>query len=216
MNLFNKSFNNLLEKVIILFLLFFLFWYLLVVQNLSLEEVMNKPKSLQLHCGLKWELCTLDLIQLTGETQATCKIIFISHLFFPSLTFIYRVGRVLQSLITGLTVGFSFWKIGNSSSDVNLYVLAIVHIIMLGKPRILFNIVKNTRINISPLGLTLIFAAMPQFCRMKELFKRDYASKYYSSMPFSVSAIVVEIPYLVILLLYFCFNPQNNLLTLFR
>lgn len=44
----------------------------------------------------------------------------------------------------------------------------------------------------------LISAAMPQFLFMRELFKRDYSSKYYSSTPFALVMFAVEIPYLVL------------------
>ena len=42
----------------------------------------------------------------------------------------------------------------------------------------------------------LLNAAMPQFLFMRELFKRDYSSKYYSSTPFTIAMFLVEIPYL--------------------
>ncbi len=44
----------------------------------------------------------------------------------------------------------------------------------------------------------LIGAAMPQFLVMRELFKRDYSSKYYSSAPFTLAMLLVELPYLVL------------------
>jgi ABC-type multidrug transport system permease subunit len=44
----------------------------------------------------------------------------------------------------------------------------------------------------------LLNAAMPQFLVMRELFKRDYSSKYYSSTPFTLAMFLVEIPYLII------------------
>lgn len=90
----------------------------------------------------------------------------------------YNVGRVLQSLLVGLVVGFSFWNLGNSTSDLNMRVLAIFQILVL--------------------GIMLIGAAMPQFLFMRELFKRDYSSKYYSSTPFTIAMFLVEIPYLVL------------------
>ena len=37
----------------------------------------------------------------------------------------------------------------------------------------------------------LIGAAMPQFIFMRELFKRDYSSKYYSSTPFTIAMFAV-------------------------
>jgi ABC-type multidrug transport system ATPase subunit/ABC-type multidrug transport system permease subunit len=90
----------------------------------------------------------------------------------------YNVGRIMQSLLVGLVVGFSFWKIGNSVSDMNMRVLAIFEMLIL--------------------GIMLIGAAMPQFLAMREFFKRDYSSKYYSSLPFTASMLLVEVPYLVV------------------
>jgi ATP-binding cassette subfamily G (WHITE) protein 2 (SNQ2) len=90
----------------------------------------------------------------------------------------YNVGRILQSLLVGLVVGFSFWDLGVSTSDLNMRVLAIFQILVL--------------------GIMLIGAAMPQFLFMRELFKRDYSSKYYSSTPFGIAMFLVEIPYLVL------------------
>jgi ABC-type multidrug transport system ATPase subunit len=90
----------------------------------------------------------------------------------------YNVGRILQALLVGLVVGFSFWKLGDSVSDLNLRVLAIFQILIL--------------------GIMLIGAAMPQFLFMRELFKRDYAAKHYSSSPFTLAMLLVEIPYLII------------------
>jgi ABC-type multidrug transport system permease subunit len=46
-------------------------------------------------------------------------------------------------------------------------------------------------------GVMLIGAAMPQFIFMRELFKRDYSSKFYSALPFALTILAVEIPYLV-------------------
>jgi ATP-binding cassette subfamily G (WHITE) protein 2 (SNQ2) len=49
------------------------------------------------------------------------------------LTFFFlSVGRILQALMVGLVVGFSFWDIGVSTSDLNLRVLAIFQILFLG------------------------------------------------------------------------------------
>lgn len=39
---------------------------------------------------------------------------------------------------------------------------------------------------------------MPYFMYMRELFKRDYSSRYYSAVPFTVALFLVELPYLVL------------------
>jgi len=84
----------------------------------------------------------------------------------------------VQSLIVGLVIGFSFWKLGNSTSDLQYVILAIFLILIL--------------------GIMLIMAALPQFIFLKALFCRDYASKFYSWFPFSIAMIVVELPYLTL------------------
>lgn len=43
-----------------------------------------------------------------------------------------------------------------------------------------------------------MYGAIPQFLYMRELFKRDYASKYYSSLPFALSMNLIELPYLAL------------------
>ena len=40
--------------------------------------------------------------------------------------------------------------------------------------------------------------AIPQFLYMQALFKRDYSSKYYSSLPFALVMVLVELPYLLV------------------
>jgi len=90
----------------------------------------------------------------------------------------YNAGRILQAIFVGLIIGFSDWKLGSSSSDLQQRVLAIFLILIL--------------------GIMLIVAAQPQFMMLRELFKRDYSSKFYSWFPFSLAMIVVELPYLVL------------------
>ncbi|PRP75001.1 hypothetical protein PROFUN_07394 [Planoprotostelium fungivorum] len=90
----------------------------------------------------------------------------------------YNAGRIVKSLFVGLVIGFSFWDLGTSSSDLQQRVLAIFLILIL--------------------GIMLIVSAQPQFMMLRELFKRDYSSKFYSWFPFSLSMIVVELPYLTI------------------
>jgi len=90
----------------------------------------------------------------------------------------YNAGRVVQAISVGLIIGFSFWDLGNSTSDLQQRILAIFLILIL--------------------GIMLIVAAQPQFMMLRELFKRDYSSKFYSWFPFSLAMIVVELPYLVL------------------
>lgn len=43
-----------------------------------------------------------------------------------------------------------------------------------------------------------MYGAIPQFLYMRELFKRDYSSKYYSALPFALSMNLIELPYLTL------------------
>ncbi|PRP87448.1 hypothetical protein PROFUN_00659 [Planoprotostelium fungivorum] len=90
----------------------------------------------------------------------------------------YNVSRVGLALIVGLLIGFSFWDLENSTSDLQQRVLAIFLILIL--------------------GIMLIIAAQPQFMMLRDLFKRDYSSKFYSWFPFSTAMVAVEIPYLTV------------------
>lgn len=55
-----------------------------------------------------------------------------THKIIHNTNNICSVGRILQSLLVGLVVGFSFWDIGNSTSDVQMRTLAIFQILILG------------------------------------------------------------------------------------
>eukprot|EP01114_Cavostelium_apophysatum_P016393 TRINITY_DN464_c0_g2_i1.p1 TRINITY_DN464_c0_g2~~TRINITY_DN464_c0_g2_i1.p1 ORF type:complete len:1450 (+),score=441.85 TRINITY_DN464_c0_g2_i1:26-4351(+) len=88
----------------------------------------------------------------------------------------YNFARILQASLVGLVLGFSFWDLGNSSTDLQLRLLASFQILML--------------------GMLLIMSAMPTFMAQRELFRKDYASKFYSPASFSIGIIFVELPYL--------------------
>ncbi|PRP87719.1 hypothetical protein PROFUN_02419 [Planoprotostelium fungivorum] len=90
----------------------------------------------------------------------------------------YNIGRLWQSALVGLINGFSFWQLQNSSSDLQSRILCIFQSIIL--------------------GVMLIFNAMPIFFMQREYFRRDYASKFYSWLPFAVSIVLVELPYLTL------------------
>lgn len=63
------------------------------------------------------------------------------------------------------------------------------------------------------LGVMMMFGAIPQFLFMRELFKRDYSSKYYSSLPFALSMNLIELPYLTLVstICVFCFYWSTGL-----
>ncbi|KAN0032719.1 hypothetical protein ACTFIV_006639 [Dictyostelium citrinum] len=111
----------------------------------------------------------------------------------------YAYGSILQAIMTGIIVGFTFYQLGESSTDMNQRIFFIFQALLL--------------------GILLIFVVMVQFLIQKEYFKRDYASKFYSWFPFAISIVLVEIPYTVVCgtVFFFCsfwtadlYLPNNN------
>ncbi|KAG1047886.1 hypothetical protein G6F46_009926 [Rhizopus delemar] len=87
----------------------------------------------------------------------------------------YNIGRFLNVMFTALVTGFTYWKLGSSSSD------------LLNKLFALF----GTFI----MAMTLIILAQPKFITERLYFRREYASRYYSWLPWGISALLVELPY---------------------
>lgn len=48
------------------------------------------------------------------------------------ISFFKSFGRILQAFLVGLLVGFSFWDVGNSTSDIALIQLSIFMALVLG------------------------------------------------------------------------------------
>ncbi|KYR00643.1 ABC transporter G family protein [Tieghemostelium lacteum] len=90
----------------------------------------------------------------------------------------YSFGRFVQACLVGLIIGFSFWDLQNSSTDMQQRIFVVFQSLLL--------------------GIMLIFNALPHFFFQREYFRRDYASKVYSWHAFGVSIVFVEIPYLVV------------------
>ena len=90
----------------------------------------------------------------------------------------YNFGRFLQCIWVGLIVGFSFYQIGRSSTDMQSRVFAVFSILILGN--------------------NLITLAQPQFMNQRQFFKKEYASKFYGWAPFAVNMVLVEIPYIIV------------------
>jgi ABC-type multidrug transport system permease subunit/energy-coupling factor transporter ATP-binding protein EcfA2 len=98
----------------------------------------------------------------------------------------YNIGRFLNLMFTSLITGFTFWKLGVTSSD------------MLNKIFALF----GTFI----MSFSMIVLAQPKFMTEHMYFRREYASRYYSWLPWGVSAILVEMPYIVFFAATFMFG----------
>ncbi|KAI9266979.1 ABC-2 type transporter-domain-containing protein [Sporodiniella umbellata] len=90
----------------------------------------------------------------------------------------YNLGRAFNVCFVGLLNGFSFWKLGNTASDL--------------QDR-MFSIFATFFFNSS-----LIILVQPKFMQERTWFRREYASSYYSLSPFVLSCLLVEIPYLFV------------------
>ncbi|KAG2224961.1 hypothetical protein INT45_000082 [Circinella minor] len=92
----------------------------------------------------------------------------------------YNIGRFIVLMFVALINGFSYWKMTYTSADMQnrLFVLLSTFI----------------------MANILIILAQPKFMTERLYFRREYASRFYSWMPFAFSVILVEIPYI----LFFC------------
>ncbi|OBZ91030.1 ABC transporter G family member 14 [Choanephora cucurbitarum] len=88
----------------------------------------------------------------------------------------YNIGRFLNIMFTSLITGFTYWKLGNSSSDMINKIFALFCTFIV--------------------AMTLIILAQPAFMTERTYFRREYASRYYSWLPWGISAVLVEIPYI--------------------
>ncbi|ORZ24007.1 ABC-2 type transporter-domain-containing protein [Absidia repens] len=89
----------------------------------------------------------------------------------------YNVGRFLNILVVGIITGFTYWKLGHSTSDLQNKLFALF----------------TTFVMI----FTIIILAQPKFMTERTYFQREYASRYYSWLPWSISAVLVEVPYIL-------------------
>ncbi|KAF9924811.1 hypothetical protein FBU30_005280 [Linnemannia zychae] len=90
----------------------------------------------------------------------------------------YNFGRIFLMLIFALLNGFSFYKLGTSTVDLQSRVFVIFQIMVMAA--LLVNMVQ------------------PQFQLQRQWFYREFAGKYYGWKPFAISIILVEIPYVVL------------------
>ncbi|KAG1466250.1 hypothetical protein G6F56_004724 [Rhizopus delemar] len=89
----------------------------------------------------------------------------------------YNIGRFLNLMFTSLITGFTFWKLGHSSSDMLYKVFALFSTFIM--------------------AMVMIILAQPKFMIERIYFRREYASRYYGWLPFGLSAILVELPYII-------------------
>ncbi|KAJ3022526.1 hypothetical protein HKX48_005943 [Thoreauomyces humboldtii] len=89
----------------------------------------------------------------------------------------YNYGRFLNALFVGLFNGFTFFKIGNSSSDLTTRIFFAFFLLFLGN--------------------SMITLVQPQFMAQRAYFRREYASKFYSYPAFIFAIVTTEIPYII-------------------
>ncbi|KAI8332054.1 ABC-2 type transporter-domain-containing protein [Chlamydoabsidia padenii] len=89
----------------------------------------------------------------------------------------YNVGRFINITTTALVTGFTYWKLGHSTSDLQNKLFALFTTFIM--------------------AFTIIILAQPKFMTERVYFRREYASRYYSWFPWAISAVLVEVPYIL-------------------
>ncbi|KAI9277795.1 ABC-2 type transporter-domain-containing protein [Sporodiniella umbellata] len=98
----------------------------------------------------------------------------------------YNIGRFVNIAFTALLSGFTFWKLGSSSSDMMNKVFAFFSTFIM--------------------AFTMVILAQPKFMTERTFFRKEYASRYYSWVTWGLSAILVEIPYALFFAAIFMFG----------
>jgi ABC-type multidrug transport system permease subunit len=89
----------------------------------------------------------------------------------------YNMGRFFNVCFIGLITGFTFWKLGSTPTDLQNRMFGLLTSLFMGN--------------------TMIILIQPRFMQERLWFRREYASKYYGWLPFALSCLLVEIPYLI-------------------
>ncbi|CAO3700912.1 unnamed protein product [Rhizopus stolonifer] len=89
----------------------------------------------------------------------------------------YNLGRLFNVCFVGLLSGFTFYKLGNTSSDLQDRMFSVFTTLFINN--------------------TLIILVQPRFMQERTWFRREHASSYYGWSPFALSCVLVEIPYLL-------------------
>ncbi|KAI9007454.1 ABC-2 type transporter-domain-containing protein [Phycomyces nitens] len=99
----------------------------------------------------------------------------------------YNFGRFLNITMTALINGFTYWKLGSSSSDLQNKLFALFSTFLM--------------------AMTLIILSQPKFMTERIFFRREYASRYYGWFTWGISVILVEVPYVFVFagIFTFCF-----------
>ncbi|KAI7880358.1 hypothetical protein K492DRAFT_187898 [Lichtheimia hyalospora FSU 10163] len=95
----------------------------------------------------------------------------------------YNIGRFFTIMCISLINGFTYWKMSYTSSDMQNRVFVLLATFIMAQ--------------------TLIILAQPKFMTERLYFRREYASRYYSWLPFGLTSILVEIPYVLVFSAFF-------------
>jgi ABC-type multidrug transport system ATPase subunit/ABC-type multidrug transport system permease subunit len=98
----------------------------------------------------------------------------------------YNFGRFVTIMATALIMGFTFWKMSDSVTDLRNRMFAVFMSFIV--------------------AYILIILAQPKFMTERVYFRREYASRYYGWIPFTISMIAVEVPYILFFSASFLFG----------
>ncbi|KAJ8663054.1 hypothetical protein O0I10_001231 [Lichtheimia ornata] len=91
----------------------------------------------------------------------------------------YNLGRFMAIMALALIIGFMYWKMSLTAIDMQNRAFALFNSFLM--------------------SYTLVCLAQPKFMNERRYFRREYASRFYGWIPFAISVIVVEIPYIFFL-----------------
>lgn len=111
----------------------------------------------------------------TTQVFAVVKRTFVAYWRTPQ----YIIGKFALHIFTGLFNAFTFYKLGNSSIDMQSRLFSIFMVLTISPP--------------------LIQQLQPKFLHLRDLFQaRENSSKIYHWSAFVIAAILVEIPYSIV------------------
>jgi ABC-type multidrug transport system permease subunit len=89
----------------------------------------------------------------------------------------YNIGRFCTLMCTALVTGFTYWKMDYGAPQMQNRLFALFSTFIMAN--------------------ILIILAQPKFMTERLYFRREYASRFYGWIPFAISSILVEIPYIL-------------------
>ncbi|KAF9428716.1 hypothetical protein BGZ94_001367 [Podila epigama] len=107
----------------------------------------------------------------------------------------YNFGRVFMMVVFALLNGFSFYKLGTTKIDLQSRVFVIFQVMVM--------------------AALLVTMVQPRFQLERQWFYRELAGKYYGWKPFAFTAILIEIPYVILsgTVFFLCFYWTTGMLT---